>query len=156
MRKLILTALIMATALPGAAMAQSAGELRRDRQDIRHEQRDLRDAQRYGSRGDVRDARNDVRDAKREYREDWRDYRQTHRTVYARGKWQAPFRYQRFNAGATVRPAYYSSRYYLADPGRYRLPAAGQNMRWVRHYDDVLLINIRTGRVVNVHRNFFW
>ena len=39
MRKLILTALIAATAMPGVAMAQSNRELRRDRQDIRQEQR---------------------------------------------------------------------------------------------------------------------
>jgi len=26
----------------------------------------------------------------------------------------------------------------------------------VRHYNDVLLVNVRTGRVLTVHRGFFW
>jgi hypothetical protein len=51
MRKLITAALFAAvampaTAIPGAASAQSNRELRRDRQDIREEQRDLRQAYR--------------------------------------------------------------------------------------------------------------
>ncbi len=156
MRKLILTALVAAIALPGAAMAQSAGELRRDRQDIRQEQRDLRQAQRYGDRRDIREERRDVRDARQEYREDWRDYRKTHRADFARGKWNAPFRYQRFAVGAPIRPAYFGQRYVIANPARYRLPPAGPNMRWVRHYDDVLLVNVRSGRVARVYNGFFW
>lgn len=156
MRKIMIMALMAATVLPSAAMAQSRGELRRDRQEIREEQRELRDAQRYGDRRDIREERRDVREARREYREDWRDYRRSHRNVYARGNWRAPFRYNQFNTGARLRPAYYSSRYYIAEPGRYRLPNAGGNLRYVRHYDDVLLVNVRNGRVLNVYRNFFW
>ncbi|WP_257539087.1 RcnB family protein [Sphingobium sp. CFD-1] len=156
MRKLIILGLIAATAAPGIATAQSASELRHDRREIRQDQRDLRQAQRHGDRHDVRDARRDVRDSRQEYREDWRDYRRTHRDVYRGGNWRAPFRYSRWNVGAQMRPAYYSSRYYIADPYRYRLPRPGANLRWVRHYNDVLLVNGRTGRVVQVHRGFFW
>ncbi|WP_336958796.1 RcnB family protein [Sphingobium aquiterrae] len=156
MRKIITLALLAATAFPAAAMAQSAGELRRDNRDVRQEQRELRDAKRYGDRRDVREERRDVRDAKQERREDWRDYRQGHRTVYARGNWRAPFRYQAWNAGARLRPAYYGSRYYITDYPRYRLPAPGNNLRYIRHYDDVLLVNVRSGVVVRVYRSFFW
>lgn len=156
MRKMIILGLIAATALPGMAMAQSAGELHRDRQDIREQQRDLRHAQRYGDRHDVREARRDVRDARQEYREDWRDYRKAHRDVYRGGNWRAPFRYSRWDVGARLQPTYYSSRYYIADPYRYRLPRPGANLQWVRHYNDVLLVNVRTGRVMEVHRSFFW
>jgi Ni/Co efflux regulator RcnB len=155
MRKIILLALMAATAVPGMAMAQSAGEVRRDNREVRHEQRDLRQAQRYGDRDDVRDARHDLRDARQERREDWQDYRKSHREVYARGNWRAPFRYTAWNTGARLKPAYYSSRYYV-DAGRYRLPPARGDVRWVRHYNDVLLVNVRTGRVVQVHRGFFW
>jgi Ni/Co efflux regulator RcnB len=28
--------------------------------------------------------------------------------------------------------------------------------RWVRYGNDVVLVNIRTGRVIEVHRAFFW
>ncbi len=158
MRKTVLTALIMAAALPGmvpAAMAQTH-ELRRDRQEIREERRELRQAHAYGDRHDVREERRDVRDAHREYREDWRDYRHHHRDQYRRGTWRAPFAYQRFDAGVRLRPAYYGPRYYIADPYRYRLPVAHGPHRWVRHYDDALLVNVRTGRVTQVIRGFYW
>ena len=155
MKKLLLSALLAATVFPGASFAQSANELRRDRQDIRQEKRDVQQAKRYGTRNDVRDERKDVREARQEYREDWRDYRAKHRSAFSRGDWKAPFRYNRFSAGASIRPAYYGSRYYVANPARYRLPPVGANQRWVRHYDDVLLVNIRTGRVVRVYNHFF-
>lgn len=156
MRKWIILGLIAATAAPGIASAQSAGELRRDRQEIRKDQRNLHQAQRYGDRRDVREARKDLRDSRREHREDWRDYRRSHRDVYRAGNWRAPFGYSRWNVGAQLRPAYYNSRYYIADPYRYRLPRPSANLRWVRHYNDVLLVNVRTGRVMEVHRGFFW
>ncbi|MBB6123318.1 RcnB family protein [Sphingobium subterraneum] len=156
MRKTIILALMAATAVPSVASAQSRQEVRESRQDLREEQRELRDAQRYGDRRDVREERRDVRDARREVREDWRDYRERNRNVYARGNWRAPWQYRQWNAGAQLRPNYYSSRYYVNDWNRYRLAAPGRNLRWVRNYDDVLLVNVRTGRVVEVHRNFFW
>lgn len=165
MRKTILTALMLATVVPTAAMAQN-GELRRDRQDIRQEQRDLRDARhdrdardhRDGrdERRDVREERRDVRDARQEYREDWRDYRKDNRAVYARGNWRAPFRYHRFTVGYQLRPNYYASRYYITNPGQYRLPGVSRDQRWVRHYDDALLVNVRTGRVIQVINGFYW
>lgn len=159
MKKSLLTAIIAATTLsaivPGIASAQTR-ELHQDRQEVREQQRDLRDAQRYGNHRDVRDARGDLRNAKQEYREDWRDYRSKNRNVYARGNWRAPFAYQRFRSGAQLRPSYYNSRYYIANPGRYRLPAATGANRWVRHYDDALLVNVRNGRVVQVINGFYW
>jgi hypothetical protein len=36
------------------------------------------------------------------------------------------------------------------------LPAAYGSYRWVRYYDDVLLVDVRNGRVVDVIRDFFW
>jgi Ni/Co efflux regulator RcnB len=156
MRKTIFTALILATALPATAALAQTSELRRDRQDIRESERDLRHAQTYGDRRDVRDAREDVRDARREHREDWRDYRRDNRHIYSRGNWRAPFRYHRFNEGVRLRPMYYRERYYIVNPGRYRLPPAYGPTRWVRHYDDALLVNVRTGRVVRVINGFFW
>lgn len=155
MRKIILTAAILSVALPTMASAQT-GELRQDRREIREQQRDLRDAQMRGDRHDIRDARGDLREARQEHREDWQDYRREHRQTYARGNWRAPFRYQRFSEGVRLRPVYYSSRYYIVDAGRYRLPAAYGPLRWVRHYDDALLVNIRTGRVVRVINGFYW
>ncbi|MEG3124474.1 RcnB family protein [Sphingomonas sp. GB1N7] len=175
MRKLIITALIAATAFPAIASAQSDGEIRRDRRDVRQEQRELNNAYRRGDRRDVRDERRDVRDARQELREDvrdrrddrrddrrnwgrndWRGYRDGNRGLYARGNWNAPFRYTAFRSGIRIAPSYYGSRYFIADPWRYRLPNPGWNQRWVRHYNDVLLVDTRRGVVVDVIRNFYW
>ena len=167
MRKLIITALMAATVLPAAAQAQSAGELRRDRQDIRQQQRELDRARRSGDRHDIREERRDVRGARQEYREDradrerrwgrndWRDWRDHNRGIFARGNWRAPFRYYTFRPGVRIAPRYYGSSFFIADPWRYRLPPAGWNQRWVRHYDDVILVDTRRGVVVDVIRGFY-
>lgn len=156
MRKVMIIALMAATVLPGTAAMAQTRELHRDREQIREEQRELRQAQRYGDRHDVREERRDVREAKREYREDWRDYRREHRHLYARGHWSSPYRYHAFRPGVRIERGYWAPRHVIADPWRYRLPPARGNLRWIRHYDDVLLVNVRTGRVIEVHRNFFW
>ena len=160
MRNLIISALIGATALTATpAMAQSWGELRRDRQELREERRELRDARRYGDRRDVREERRDVRDARRELREDrrdWREHRRYNRNIYRRGDWHSPYRYRTFSRGYRIAPGYYAQRYWIADPYRYRLPRAHYGTRWVRHWDDVLLIDIRSGIVLDVIRNFYW
>lgn len=158
MRKLIIIGLIAATAMPATAMAQSRGEVQRSQQDVREEQRELRDAQRYGDRGDVREERRDVREARQELREDWRDYRDRNRNVYRQGRYTAPrgHAFRPVAVGHGLNRAFYGQRYWIADPYRYRLPAAGSNRHWVRYGNDVLLVNMRDGRVLTVHRNFFW
>lgn len=167
MRKFIVAALMTATILPSAAMAQN-GELRRDRQDVRQEQRELNRAYRSGDPRRIQEERRDVREARQELREDrrdvrrdnwgrddWRSYRNTNRNIYARGNWNANFRYQTFNRGGRIANSYYAPRYYINDYARYRLPRPGFNQRWVRHYNDVLLVDVRGGRVVDVIRNFY-
>jgi Ni/Co efflux regulator RcnB len=169
MRKLIIGALMAATIMPSAAMAQSQGELRRDRQDIREEQRELDRSIRRGDHPrEVREQAQDVRQARREYREDvrdrnrnwgrndWRSYRAENRGVYARGNWRAPWRYRAFNVGVRIQPSYYSQRYWIADPWRYRLPRPGINQRWIRNYDDLLLVDVRRGIVIDVIRGFYF
>lgn len=170
MRKLIVTALMVAVAMPATiapAAAQSNREVRRDREQLREERGELRDARRYGDRRDVREERRDVREARRELRQDindrnrrwgdndWRDYRGRNRGVYARGNWRAPFRYNRFRPGVRIGAPYYASRYWINDPWRYRLPPAGA-YRWVRHYDDVILVDPRRGVVIRVIPGFFF
>lgn len=167
MRKLIITALVAATVLPAAAQAQSTGELRRDRQDIRKEHRELDRARVSGDRHDIREERRDVRDARREYREDladrnrrwgrddWRGWRDHNRGIFARGNWRAPFRYYAFRPGVRIAPRYFGPSFIIADPWRYRLPPARVNQHWVRHYDDVVLVDTRRGVVVDVIRGFY-
>ena len=157
MRKLLLLALMGAALTPVAASAQNA-ELRHDRQQVREERRELRDAVRDGDRRDVREEARDVRQARQEYREDWRDYRRDHRDVFRGPRYVAPrgYRYRPVVVGYRFDPVYYSDRYVIADPYRYRLPRVVGPQRWVRYGNDVVLVNIRTGRVVEVHRAFFW
>lgn len=157
MRKAIIVGLLAATLSPVMASAQT-GELRRDRQDVREERRELRDAQRYGDRHDVREERQDLREARREQREDWRDYRRDHRDAYRRPAYVGPrgYRYRPVVVGHRFAPSYYRSRYIIADPYRYRLPVATGNRRWVRYGNDVVLVNIRNGNVIQVYSNFFW
>ncbi len=169
MRKFITTLLIAAAALPAAAGAQSRGELRRDQQDIRQEQRDLNRAYRRGDPRDIREQRRDVRGARQEYREDlrdrrvrqygrddWRGYRNNNRALYSRGNWRAPFGYQNFRQGARINSRFYGQRYVIADPYRYRLPPVRRNSNWVRHYNDVVLVDYRRGVVLDVIRGFYW
>ena len=157
MRKIILMALMAATAVPSLASAQTA-ELRRDRQDIREQRQDVRDAMRHGDRDDVREQQRDLREAKREYREDWKDYRNDHRDAFHRPRYVGPrgYSYRPVDVGHRFAPRYYSRRYIIADPGMYRLPPAYGHRRWVRYGNDVILVNVRNGRVIEVHRDFFW
>ena len=168
MRKLIIMGLMAATMLPVAASAQSQREVRESRQDLRDEQRDLDRAYRYGDQRDIRREQRDVREARQELREDridrdrawarddWRIYRDTHRDLYGRGNWNAPFRYNSFRTGVRIAPGFYGPRYFIADPWRYHLPPARGFNRWVRHYNDVLLIDTRRGIVLDVYRGFFF
>jgi Ni/Co efflux regulator RcnB len=149
--KFLTAGLIAALMVPGAALAQSRGEVRESRQDVREEQRELRQAQRYGDRGDVREERRDVRNARQELREDRRDWRQESRYQ----NYRAPFRYQQFRVGATLRSNYYAPAYRPSYDSRWGVPRAGRNLTYVRHYNDLLLVNERNGKVVRVYRNHF-
>ena len=126
MRKLILSAALLATVLPTAAIAQSRGEIRRDRQEIRHDQKELHQ---------------DRRSARRH-------------AVYV-----APYRnwaYRPVTVGFQLRPAFFGSRYYVTNYGTYHVRAPGRYQRWIRYGDDLVLVNVRTGRVLQVVRNRFW
>jgi Ni/Co efflux regulator RcnB len=97
-------------------------------------------------------------DWRRDHRYDWRDHRRHHRSTFHLGFYLDPFGwdYARYGIGWRLWPSYYSSRYWLNDSWQYRLPPAYGPYRWVRYYDDALLVNIYTGEVVDVEYNFFW
>ncbi len=167
MRKFLVTALMAATLMPVAAHAQSNAEVRRDRQDLRAEQRDLRQAYRTGDRREIRDQREDVRDARQELREDvrdrnraygrndWRGWRDRNPGFYARGNWNAPFRYNAFRPGVRISNSYYGPRYVIANPWRYHLRRPAYGQQWIRHYNDVILVDTRRGVVIDVNRGFY-
>jgi Ni/Co efflux regulator RcnB len=159
MRKIIIAALAASTLVPVAASAQSYGEVRRDSRELREDRRDLRDAYRRGDRGDVREARQELREDRRERREDWRDYRRNHADVYRRGGYAGPrgYRYRPVTAGYRFAPEYYGSRYVISNYSTYRLARPGYGyQRYIRYGDDVVLVDTRNGRAVQVYNRFFY
>jgi Ni/Co efflux regulator RcnB len=157
MRKAIITGLLAATIIPTMAQAQT-GELRHDRRQIREEQRDLDRAYRHGaSPREIREERRDVRQARREYREDWRDYRNRYPDRYRGPAWVGPrgHHWRPVTVGYRFAPVFYERRYWV-DPYRYHLRPVRGYERWVRYGNDVLLIDIRNGRVLDVHNGFFF
>jgi len=93
----------------------------------------------------------------RRYR--WRDYRRANRSIFRLGRYYAPYRYHRYSRlsiGFYLDNVFFGSRYYIHDPWRYRLPEVYGPYRWVRYYDDVVLVDIYTGEVVDVIYDFFW
>ena len=155
MKKLIAAALAAGVVLSAAAPAeaQHRGDHRGDRHDQRgdrgrNDYRDHRGPNRGPDRFDERS--HNCRD------NDWRDHRNGNRGIYSRGNWRAPFRYNAFRPGVRIGVSYYSPRYIINDPWRYHLPAAGWGRVWVRHYDDLLLVDTRRGTVIRVINNFYW
>jgi len=102
-----------------------------------------------------RDWKNDWRKDKRY---DWSSHRSRYSSLYRLGRYSDPYGwgYRRWTAGYSLWPSYYGSNYWLNDPWMYRLPPAYGPYRWVRYYDDALLVNIYTGYVVDTIYNFFW
>lgn len=158
MRKILLAALAATALVPSIAIAQTAGEVRRDQREVA---RDQREVNRDLARGDYREAREDARETRRDRREtqrDWRDYRQTHRRDFTRPAYVAPrgYRYRPVAIGATLNRSFWSSRYRIGNYNTYRLPYPGRNRMYVRYGNDVLLINARNGRVIRVYNRFFY
>jgi Nickel/cobalt transporter regulator len=125
---------------------------RDDRNDNRRNDNHRNDSRRDDNRWDS-SWRND-----RRY--DWRGHRDQYRDHYRRpNHYYAPdrhHRYSRFSIGLYIGSGFYHQNYWLNDPWQYRLPPVHGPYRWVRYYDDVLLIDVRNGYVVDVINDFFW
>jgi len=96
---------------------------------------------------------------RRDRRFDWQAYRYYNRGLFDVAPYYSPYRghsYRRFSIGVRLGSSFYSHPYWISDPWRYRLPPAYAGTRWVRYYDDVLLIDLFTGEVVDAIYNFFW
>ena len=91
-------------------------------------------------------------------RYDWWNWRNRHRSLFRLGYYYDPFGwdYQRYGIGWRMWPSYYRSSFWLNDPWEYRLPYAPPGFRWIRYYDDAILVDTWDGRVVDVIYNFFW
>jgi Ni/Co efflux regulator RcnB len=91
-------------------------------------------------------------------RYDWQKHRRHHRSWFHLGFYYDPFGwgYSPYQIGWRLWPSYYSSRYWINDPWQYRLPYAPAGTRWVRYYNDAVLVDTWSGQVVDVIYNFFW
>ena len=140
MRKMSLLAALAATAVPSAVIAQ--------RHDDRHDRRE------------VRQDRREIRQDRRELRQDRRELRGDRRDVRRHVAYVAPYRswrYRPVSVGYRLQSVFYSPRYYITDYGAYHLRAPGGRwLRWIRYGDDLLLVNIRTGRVLDVVDYRWW
>jgi hypothetical protein len=96
---------------------------------------------------------------RRDSRYNWERYRSRYGHLYRMPSYYAPYRdyrYSRFRVGMFLGSSFHHQRYWINDPWHYRLPYAPAGYRWVRYYDDVLLVDTWNGRVVDVIYNFFW
>lgn len=138
--------------------SERRSERRADRRvDRRIEQR--RDHRRDHRIEQRRDQRSWNRDWRSDRRYDYRNYRNSHRSTYRLGRYYAPYRdyrYRRLNIGFSIGSLFYGNRYTINDPWQYRLPPARYPYRWVRYYNDALLVDTRRGRVVDVIYGVFW
>ena len=101
----------------------------------------------------------DNRGWRNDNRYDWYRYRAANRSLFSLGRYYAPYRgygYSRLSIGVRLGSPFYSSRYWINDPWRYRLPDVYGPYRWVRYYDDALLVDVDSGEVVDVIHNLFW
>ncbi|WP_114954250.1 RcnB family protein [Sphingosinicella terrae] len=139
---------------------ESRQDRREDRRDWRRDRRDDRRDWRQDRRADRRDWRNDWnRGWRNDRRYDWNSWRYRNRHIYRMPAYYSPYRnhrYSRFSIGFLLEPLFYSNRYWLNDPYQYRLPHAPAGTQWVRYYNDVLLVDVYSGEVVDVIYDFFW
>lgn len=140
----------------GALEAQRDGQWRNRTGDDR---RVYNQRGRDSNRWDRNDNRRWDNNWRRDRRYDWSGYRNSNRHVYRIGRYYSPYRnyyYRPLSVGFYLDSLFFGSSYWINDPWQYRLPPAYGPYRWVRYYDDVLLVNIYSGEVVDVIRGFFW
>lgn len=93
-------------------------------------------------------------------RYDWHGWRESHRDLFQGPRYRPPrgygYGYRSFSPGYRLQPFFYDRAYWIDDPFAYRLPPAEGPYRWIRYYNDVVLVDLRTGSVVDVIRDFFF
>lgn len=114
------------------------------------------------NRGDYRwqgGAGNWNRDWRGDDRYDWQSQRRRNDRAFRAPRYYGPrgydAGYRRWSAGYRIQPAYYGQNYWISRPEMYRLPPAYGGYRWVRYYDDVALVDIRSGLIADILYSFF-
>ena len=115
----------------------------------------------WGDRGWSWDGRQDWnRGWRNDDRFDWNGFRQFNRGAFRLPRYAPPFGwtfgYRRFGVGAALAPSLWAQDFWLDDPWAFHLPPAGGPYRWVRYFNDVLLVDLRSGIVVDAVHGIFW
>ena len=161
MKEYILLAALAAIMTPTGAIAQQHHPARRGNAQARNDRRAVR-ANREVVRSDHRTIRANrqamhsdhrtIRADRQVVRSDRNDRRRNANST--RSAYVAPYRhwsYRPVTVGYRLQPNFYGSRYYISDYGAYHLQAPHNRwLRWIRYGNDLLLVNIRTGRVLQV------
>lgn len=137
----------------------SRGNWARNQRGGRDNWRSNQRGQRAAYRQGVRDGARWDRGWRNNNRYNWASFRQANRLIFAPGPYFAPFAghfYRPVGIGFFLDPLFFQPRFFLNDPWAFRLPPPGARFRWVRYYDDVLLVDIFTGEVVDSIEGFFW
>ena len=91
---------------------------------------------------------------------DWRGYRNYNRDSFRLPRYYAPngwgYGYRRFGIGLTLNSVLFDQNYWIDDAEYYRLPPAYGPYRWVRYYNDALLVDLRSGYVVDAVYDIFY
>jgi len=145
MKNLFVVGLLCTVAFAGIASAQSEREIRKDEKAVEAQQAQLEDAKDRGNSAAIQEATEDLKGARQELREDRSD-QQTSR-------YQAPYRNWSQSTplvGTQLRSKFYGTRYVISNPEHYQLGSIESDQRWIRYGDDILLVNVRSGRVAEV------
>src|SRR3954468_20565254 len=105
---------------------------------------------RHGHRRDRRSSWN--RNWRNDNRFDWQRWRYSNRNIFHIGRYYSPYGnygYNRFSIGFILDPLFFGRNYWIGDPWQYRLPPAPPGTQWVRYYDDVLLVDVYSGEVLD-------
>jgi hypothetical protein len=132
---------------------------RGNRNDFRDNRNAFRGGRQFGYNQGFRDGFRWDRGWRNNNRFNWFGHRQANRFLFAPGPYFSPFAghfYRPVGIGFALDPLFFQPRFFLNDPWAFRLPPPGDRFRWVRYYDDVLLVDIFSGEVVDVIENFFW
>jgi hypothetical protein len=100
------------------------------------------------------------RDWRRDSRYDWNRWRASNRNAFRLPRYYAPYGwnagYRSFGIGAVLSSMLFAQDYWISDPWSYRLPEVDGSYRWVRYYNDALLVDVYSGEVVDVVNGIFW
>jgi Ni/Co efflux regulator RcnB len=112
-----------------------------------------------GQRADNRGG-NWNRNWRNDSRYDWNRSRRYNRENFHLPRYYAPYGwdygYRRFSIGLRLNSILFGQNYWIDDPYYYDLPPAYGPYRWVRYYNDALLVDIYTGEVVDTVYDIFW